>query len=221
MYDQQAFLWLTYDPQLDSLTRPGAGVNQLQLLARLFWSSFPYTSHQLRPKIIARNRITDSLYWHVRHRRGDKMSELKTCFARGLACIEDEVKFRTDRFGTEPGADQPLFTNRYGSAIQQDSRITKGSVRESESSLHHASFFEAFLRECAQGSEAGYRGDFAISRPRQSDRHSEHLSSLERRSSAWPGAGNPSSAASNRKVAKKCKILKMGLSPMGGVGLSL
>ena len=31
-----------------------------------------------------------------------------------LACIEDEVKFRTERFGTEPGADQPLFTNRYG-----------------------------------------------------------------------------------------------------------
>jgi hypothetical protein len=31
-----------------------------------------------------------------------------------LACIEEEVKFRTERFGTEPSADQPLFTNRYG-----------------------------------------------------------------------------------------------------------
>jgi integrase len=31
-----------------------------------------------------------------------------------LACMEDEVKFRTDRFGTEPSADQPLLTNRYG-----------------------------------------------------------------------------------------------------------
>ena len=106
-------------------------------------------------------------------------------------------------------------------AIQQDSRIIEDGVRESESSLHHASFFEAFLRECAQGSETGYRGDFAIPRPCQSDRHSEHLSPLERRSSAWPGAGDPSPAASNRKVAKKCKILKMGLLPMGGVGLSL
>ena len=141
-----------------------------------------------------------------------------------LACIQDEVKFRTERFGTEPGADQPLFTNRYGRryrAIQKDSRIIKGGVRESESSLHHASVFEAFLRECAQGSEAGYRGDFALPRPRLSDRHSEHLSPLERRSSAWPGAGDPSPAASNRKVAKKCKILKMGLRALGGVGLSL
>jgi hypothetical protein len=34
-------------------------------------------------------------------------------------------------------------------------------------------------------------------------------------------AGSPSPAVSNRKVAKKCKILKMGLLPMSGVGLSL
>jgi site-specific recombinase XerC len=31
-----------------------------------------------------------------------------------LACIEEEVKFRTERFGKKPGADEPLFTNRYG-----------------------------------------------------------------------------------------------------------
>jgi hypothetical protein len=50
------------------------------------------------------------------------------------------------------------------------------------------------FRECAQGSEAGYRGDFAIL-----------------------GHGNPTVT----QVAKKCKILKVTFLVIGGIDLSL
>jgi integrase/recombinase XerD len=42
-----------------------------------------------------------------------------------LACIEEEVKFRTDRFGKKPDADEPLFTNRYGRRYKK----IRGSLR--------------------------------------------------------------------------------------------
>jgi site-specific recombinase XerD len=91
-----------------------------------------------------------------------------------LACIEEEVKFRTERFGKKPAR---TFIHQ---SVRKDPRIVEDCMHERGSSMCHSSFAAAFLREHAQGTETRHRRDFAIPRACKSDRHSEHLSPLER-----------------------------------------
>ena len=68
-----------------------------------------------------------------------------------LACIKEEVKFRTETFGKKPAADEPLFTNRYGRRYRKIRGSLKTACRKAEvpyvthHSLRH--FFANMLKE--------------------------------------------------------------------------
>jgi integrase/recombinase XerC len=138
-----------------------------------------------------------------------------------LACIQDEVEFRTERFGIQPGADQPLFTNRYGRRYRKIRGSLKAACAKAKvpyithHSLRH--FFANALKD--QKLDIGESSRFlGHANPTVTQNIYLHW-----RDEALHGRAQEVQVLrpSNRKVAKKCKILKMGLLPMGGVGLSL
>ena len=81
-------------------------------------------------------------------RKGGK-PQLIPLNSEALACIEDEVKFRTERLGTEPGADQPLFKNRYGRRYNKIRGSLKAACEKAKVPYITHHYFEAFVRECA------------------------------------------------------------------------
>jgi integrase len=68
-----------------------------------------------------------------------------------LACIGEEVKFRTEKLGKKPAADEPLFTNRYGRRYKKIRGSLKTACANAEvpyvthHSLRH--FFANMLKE--------------------------------------------------------------------------
>jgi integrase len=83
-------------------------------------------------------------------RKGEKSQDVPLNLG-ALACIEEEVKFRTEKFGNKPAADEPLFTNRYGRRYKKIRGSLKAACANAEVPYvtHHwlRHFFANALKE--------------------------------------------------------------------------